>query len=357
MIGNPPHLAGRKANRVCAASDYQRRHGRDHSHGFVRENKSAHEDVDQRAGNAWSPEGAEIWFTASDTGSSRWLHAVDAGRARASDCGGAGRIDSLRHGERRARVVDGIERARGVGIGFNSRGWRTRVELVGLVAFLRSIARREDRAAQRSGRRGRPEIFGVLAEADGSPAVRLGDGTAIALSPDGEWVAAFDTHRDPPIPTLLLPTGAGQTRKLTADKLDCRNVAWLPDSKGLLITAKEAGKGARVYLQPIDGGEPRALTPEGYAAPKNMVAPDGKTFLARRPADGEKVSVADQWWESGKEILGLEPADVTVRWSADGKSILTYQGADRKTLWITRVDVTTGKRQVVKNGRRLTARA
>jgi hypothetical protein len=52
--------------------------------------------------------------------------------------------------------------------------------------------------------------------------------------------------------------------------------------------------------------------------------------------------------ESGKEILGLEPADVMVRWSADGISILTYQSADRKTLWIARVDVTTGKRQVLK---------
>jgi hypothetical protein len=26
--------------------------------------------------------------------------------------------------------------------------------------------------------------------------------------------------------------------------------------------------------KPIDGGEPRPLTPEGYGAPKNLVAPD-----------------------------------------------------------------------------------
>jgi Tol biopolymer transport system component len=199
-----------------------------------------------------------------------------------------------------------------------------------------------------AGEGGGPKYSVYLRKLDGSPAVRLGDGTASALSPDGEWVAAFDTHRDPPIPTLLLPTGAGQTRKLTADKLDWRNVAWLPDSKSLLITAKEGGKGVRVFLQPIDGGEPHALTPEGYAAPKNMVAPDGKTFLARRPADGKRFLWPISGGESGKEIPGLEPADVMVRWSADGQSILSYQGADRKTLLITRVDVTTGKRQVVK---------
>jgi hypothetical protein len=69
---------------------------------------------------------------------------------------------------------------------------------------------------------------------------------------------------------------------------------------------------------------------------------------ARRPGDGKRFLWPISGGESGKEILGLEPADVMVRWSADGKSILTYQSADRKTLLIARVDVTTGKRQVLK---------
>ena len=87
---------------------------------------------------------------------------------------------------------------------------------------------------------GGPKYSVYLRKLDGSAAMRLGDGAANALSPDGEWVAAFDTHRDPPMPILLLPTGAGQMRKLTSDKLDYRNVAWLPDSESLLITAKRS---------------------------------------------------------------------------------------------------------------------
>jgi Tol biopolymer transport system component len=199
-----------------------------------------------------------------------------------------------------------------------------------------------------AGEGGGPKYSVYLRKLDGSAAVRLGDGTASALSPDGEWVAAFDTHHDPPIPILLLPTGAGQTRKLTSDKLDYRNVAWLPDSKSLLITAKEAGKPVRVFLQSIDAGEPRPLTPEGYGASRNLVAPDGKTFVARQGASGKRLLWPISGGESGKEIPGLEPADVMLRWSADGRSIFTYQNADRKTMLITRVDVATGKRQVVK---------
>jgi hypothetical protein len=157
------------------------------------------------------------------------------------------------------------------------------------------------------------------------------------------WVAAFGTLRDTPIATLLLPTGGGQTRKLTTDNVDCRNVVWLPDSKGLLITAKEAGKPVSVYLQPVEGEEPRALTPEEYAASKNMVAPHGKTSVARRPADGKrflKVSVADQWWRKRKRDSG------TGAGRCDGALVRGW--AIEKTLLITRVDVATRKRQVVK---------
>src|SRR5216683_3042052 len=299
-------------------------------------------------GMAWSPEGAEIWFTASDTGSSRWLHAVTLDgheRVIAAVPGEMILYDTAKGG--RALLTESSERVELASVSTVEAGER---ELSWLDWSLFADLSPDGKTAlfSEAGEGGGPKYSVYLRKLDGSPAVRLGDGTASALSPDGEWVAAFDTHRDPPIPTLLLPTGAGQTRKLTADKLDCRNAAWLPDSKGLLITAKEGGKGVRVFLQPIDGGEPHALTPEGYAAPKNVVAPDGKTFVARRPADGKRFLWPISGGESGQEIPGLEPADVMVRWSADGQSILTYQGADRKTLLITRVDVTTGKRQVVK---------
>jgi len=299
-------------------------------------------------GMAWSPDGTEIWFTASDTGSSRWLHAVTLGgheRVIAAVPGEMILYDTAKGG--RALLTESSERVELAAVSTVEAGER---ELSWLDWSLFADLSPEGKTAlfSEAGEGGGPKYSVYLRNLDGSPAVRLGDGAASALSPDGEWVAAFDPHRDPPIPLLLLPTGAGQTRKLTGDKLDCRNAAWLPDSKGLLVTAKEAGKAVRVYLQPIDGGEPRALTPEGYGAPKNMVAPDGKTFVARRAADGKRLLWPMSGGESGKEIPGLEPADLMVRWSADGRSIFTYQGADRKTMLITRVDVATGKRQVVK---------
>ena len=57
---------------------------------------------------------------------------------------------------------------------------------------------------------GGPKGSVYLRGTDGSPAVRLGDGTAQALSPDGRWAIARTTapHLD------LIPTGAGTSRRL-----------------------------------------------------------------------------------------------------------------------------------------------
>ena len=37
-----------------------------------------------------------------------------------------------------------------------------------------------------------------------------------------------------------------------------------------------------------------------------------------------------------------------IRWAADGRSVFTYQAADRKTMLISRIDTTTGRRETVK---------
>src|SRR5438876_649896 len=54
-----------------------------------------------------------------------------------------------------------------------------------------------------------PNYTSYLRKTDGSPAVRLGEGAAIALSPDGRWVLSI---LNSPRQTLLLPTGAGEAR-------------------------------------------------------------------------------------------------------------------------------------------------
>lgn len=299
-------------------------------------------------GLAWSPDGSEIWFTASDTGSSRQLYAVKPdGRQRvlAAVPGEMTVYDTEKGG--RALLTEESERVEMATISTVTPGER---ELSWLDWSLFSDLSADGKIASfnEAGEGGGPKYSVYLRKVDGSPAIRLGEGAGAALSPDGDWVTTFDTHRDPPTPIFLLPTGAGQMKQLTSEKLDCRGMAWLPDSKGLLISAREPGKGTRVYLQMLEGGEPRALTPEGYGVARNMVAPDGKSFVARRASDGKRFLWPISGGETGKELLGFDPRELLLRWSPDGRSIYGYQAADRKTMLISRVDLATGKREAVK---------
>jgi hypothetical protein len=104
----------------------------------------------------------------------------------------------------------------------------------------------------------------------GGPAVKLGDGRAGALSPDGRWVVVGDAPNDA-LRLTLVPTGVGDSQTVPVGSLrQCaRAVAWHVDPHRVGFYAAEAGHGCRSYSVDLPGGEPRAVTPEG-----TLVVPD-----------------------------------------------------------------------------------
>ena len=86
-------------------------------------------------------------------------------------------------------------------------------------------------------------------------AVRLGDGESVTLSPDGKWVLALTTAS--PAQLILLPSGAGDAQQITHDNLYHNWARWLPDSQGIVFTAKQEGHGARIYIQKSRGDQAR----------------------------------------------------------------------------------------------------
>ncbi|HEY6147053.1 MAG TPA: protein kinase, partial [Thermoanaerobaculia bacterium] len=115
-------------------------------------------------------------------------------------------------------------------------------------------------------------------------AIRLGDGAAASLSPDGKWVLSLT---GPPKRFVLLPTGAGvarpielpgltiSRRELPLPSTNVFNGRILPDGRTLLIAASEPGKPTGLWVLPLEGGKPRLVLGEealgGVAA-----SPDGK---------------------------------------------------------------------------------
>ena len=190
-----------------------------------------------------------------------------------------------------------------------------------------------------SGEGGGPKYAVFLRRTDGSPAVRLSEGTGVALSPDGKW--AVVRPNTPPAPLMLQPTGVGESKVLFQDSINHLWTRWLPDGKTLVFLGNEPGHGFRLYVQSLNEQRPRPISPEGVAAfvvlsPKGdsvaTAGPDGQTYLY--PIAGGDPTV----------VQGVGAGEVPTGWSSDGKSIYVYRFGEIPAK-VLQVDIATGKRQ------------
>jgi eukaryotic-like serine/threonine-protein kinase len=186
-----------------------------------------------------------------------------------------------------------------------------------------------------------------LRKLDGSPAVRLGEGSALAVSPDGKWVLTC-LMRSTPAPIVLLPTGVGEARTFPADSIDHAHfeelAAFLPDGKSIVFVGHEPGKPARVFVQDLAGGAARAVTPEGVTA--SLLSPDGKSLLIRTPDKGFTLATLDAG--ASRVVPGLDPEDRPLRWTSDGQGLFVGHDERDRPARVFLVHVGTGRRQLWK---------
>jgi serine/threonine protein kinase/Tol biopolymer transport system component len=298
----------------------------------------------------WTPDGKEIWFTAGlEPGKPTAVYAVDlAGKIRlVAQMPGLLELDDI---SRDGRVLLAhhtlIDSVWGLSPGDSVERdltWLDGGVPVDLSADGKTILFSEAREG------GGKNFATYLRKMDGSPAVRLGEGQGLALSPDGKWVLV----RNPNAPDrfMLLPTGTGEPKTVLLAGFEATGqAAWLPDGRRFVFSASERGKALRVYLLGVKNGVPRPVSPEGVDLPfvttlsppataAGTVSPDGRWFLGRRDMVFSRYPI-----EGGdpRPIAGLEPGEQPIRWSSDGRSI--YVGRRRGGVKVWRLDPETGKR-------------
>jgi hypothetical protein len=178
---------------------------------------------------------------------------------------------------------------------------------------------------------------------DGSLPVRLGDGSAGGLSPDGKWAISVSTG-DPERLTLL-PIGAGESRPVDISGLEHIHnggARFLEDGKRLIVNGKEQGHSNRCYLVDSAGGKPKAITPEGILCGPS--SPDSQ-FVIGLQSDS---AVAIYPVEGGPTRLlpGLPEGFHPVQWSEDGRILYGYRVGELPSN-IYKVEIATGKESFV----------
>ena len=292
---------------------------------------------------AWSPHADEVWFEDGQR-FDRALYAVTldgrrrlltrfAGLVHLQDVSREGRVLAIALEPRNEMIglAPGEARERDL-------SWLDSPRAIDLSADGRALLFHE------GGQGGGPGMAVYLRRTDGASApVRLGDGAAKVLSLDGKWALTTNAAWSA---GFLLPTGPGVPRKVKLPQpmeLVDRPWAMLSGGEEILIHGIEPGHEVRSFVQPVAGGPPRPITPEGVVA--SAVSPDGR-FVAGRTSDlrirlypiaGGAATVAAGEPEPG-EIL---------RFRADGRSLFVSEFDGHVARVFVR-DLATGHRRLWK---------
>ena len=296
-------------------------------------------------GVSWSASGEEIWFTASPAGSSRALYAVTpSGRLRSVATTPSGlTLQDISH-DGRVLLVENNARIGFLGL---LPGQTKERDLSGLEWSYGPVLSEDGKTLvfTEQGDGGGAGYSVYMRGTDGSAPVRLGEGFALALSPDGKWVLTC-LIRTTPSQIELLPTGAGQPKPFPKDALEHASGgfgSFLPDGKRIVFVGHEPGRPARVYVQDLAGGAARAVTPEGVVA--RLLSRDGASVLTQGP-EGAALLPLDGG--SSRPIPGLQPGDRPLRFASDGRSLF-FRTSDRELpARVYRLDLETGRREVWK---------
>jgi len=295
---------------------------------------------------AWSAKTDEIFFVGGKTASERALRAVTrSGRERIvwpgigniglQDVSADGRVLLERYTSRRSVTwvgADGSER---------ELGWLdgTSVRALSLDGSQILFAETGEGAGAAGG--------AYLRKTDGSPAVRLGDGTPMNLSADGKWALTLSPGAKPQV--VLLPTGPGSPKTVPVEGIQPLGAAFIGDGSRIAIFHTEPNEPPRLSIVGVAGGRPKPVAVTGVNGNAGVAfSPDGNSVAY---ATGDlKIFVAPTDGSAPPRALpgkGLEPGEFFADWSGDGRSLIVQTAAEIPVR-LFRIDLQTGERKLWK---------
>ena len=182
-----------------------------------------------------------------------------------------------------------------------------------------------------------------LRKSDRSPVVRLGEGNALALSPDGKWALSII-----PLAELAVPAAA---RRAPASPADSRSRASAPSrrrrgcptARASSSPAASRATGCGSTSRPSTGGKPSAITPEGITS----ALPGFRRLARRQVGRGDRPRPqGDALPRRRRRAARRSPAsrdgEFPLRFSPDGRSLYVWKRGDVPAR-VSALDIETGQ--------------
>jgi hypothetical protein len=268
-------------------------------------------------GLVWAPGGREIWFTAAREGIEREIYAVSPSGKRRLVRTMQGTPALLDLAGSNALVTEDDYRS-GV---LSFLPGQTSTPNLGWFDWSSDRSLSKDGKLllfDESGEGGGANGSVYLRPTDGSPAVRLGDGIGVALTPDAAW--ALTRILTAPSHFVLVPVKAGQPREFPPDDLGRPAYAgFFPDGSRFVFEAAAPRHGTRLYVQAVEGGAPKPISAEGLNPSRIFVSPDARVIAAIGP--DSKVHLYPAGGGPVVDLPASQDGDYPAGWTADGKGL------------------------------------
>jgi len=300
-------------------------------------------DYESMQGLAWHPKGKEIWFTAAEKGTNLNLMAVTlSGKLRTvldlpmgitlQDIAPDGSVLVALNSKRLAMGFTTLGSTQDVELSWHDWNVAKGISPDGSFVLFGD-------ASEAAG----PSYAVALRKVDGTLPVRLGEGSAGGLSPDGKWAIAVSTTQPPRV--TLLPIGAGQPRSVEVRGLEHIQSGWarfLQDGQRLITNANEQGHATRCYVLDLTGGSPNPVTPEGTVCGPS--SPDSRYVVG--VGSDSKVAIYPLGDGQPRSIPALDAGFLPVQWSSDGAFLFGYHLGELPSR-IYKVRIDNGKQSVI----------
>ncbi len=293
----------------------------------------------------WSRDGREIWYRSFNTSAQNTMYAMDMegkvrvvarfpSQIRLFDVAADGRVlmstESGRLGIRGLAPGDTVERDWSCLESSSLRGISDDGRLI--------VA---DVLGESAGAKG--SVY--LRRTDGTPPVRLGDGAATVLSPDGKWISGFSSRETARKIFVVTPTGPGEVQPPNGHGIV---VGWLSGDHTYLLAVHPKGTGRyQFFAWDAQTDQLRAASPVGMPDQLPLVSPDRRSYIAIGP--DRQTGVYSVETGTGQPIKGLTEHDNVINWRADGRALYISTHHDMNQMRpVSLLDLATGQRTLWK---------